>query len=395
MPEDADIIDVEGQPTKLGSLADGLLNSLTQACVIRRTFKVLDREGVSVSVAQHVGTADAPITVSVSSSGREISWDLRRLDVNHPGRLQMLVESALLALDETDLKEFNDTHVGEHRAEPWPENELVCSSQHGEVRLLQPRVCAQWHSNACGYHALYNARVLLAAAESMAGGRMPSQSVREALRDEQAFYKDMFSTLQTLQNCSQEGSSWRPASLRSGGLHQSHMRHLLQEDSDIVDQRFFIIDADTGGAKQAETSVASLRSGREAKALAFLLGSVTHWVAAVATITPQGPVILLADSFNKPLLDGTSSQALAQVCIEKFYDAFSIRLKSDMPVYAGAPDDVLRSLYENGVPEWWKGKEKDSLYWKHRPSQLRRSLMEMEIDATRNHLQELESLLLS
>lgn len=60
-------------------------------------------------------------------------------------------------------------------------------------------------------------------------------------------------------------------------------------------------------------------------------------------------------------------------------------------MYAEAPDDVLRALWENGVPEWWKGTPKDKLFWRHRPLSLRVMLTEMEISAMLSYIEKIEA----
>lgn len=57
----------------------------------------------------------------------------------------------------------------------WVGMDLVSPSQSSEALvLIQPRVTAQWHPNACGYHALYNARLLLTAADALSAGERVS-----------------------------------------------------------------------------------------------------------------------------------------------------------------------------------------------------------------------------
>merc|ERR1712150_276980 len=83
----------------------------------------------------------------------------------------------------------------------------------------------------------------------------------------------------------------------------------------------------------------------------------------------------------------------ARDMVESRLPDFLLRLRAEIPRYADAPESVLRDLHEAGVPEWWKGKEKNPTYWRFRPASLRRQLQEMEISAVYSMLDSLEEVL--
>lgn len=392
-----------------------------------------------VSLSKPISNGGAVLTLCVTvqpkdaENERELSLDLAQLNQNY---IQTLVEEAVAILSSapsgdccktyvtasqrggyrqggpapmpvsapTQTVEENDTlsdlaghTVDQSRCACWSQGKLVSSCRRGQLLMLQPWVAPQRHQNACGYHALYNAQMLLTAADALAQGVAPSADVFEAFQDERGSCRKLLAALHMLQTKPPEGrsnsSQWKPATIRGCTLDQCHIRHLLALDPTLA-RRIFIAEAEVrAGVAEAKDAIVDLAKGK-GEPVALILGCVTHWLAAAVACTPDGPVLLLADSFNKCLLSSIPSAELAEKIVEERFPGFVEKIRAEMPRYVEAPETVLRELFETGVPEWWKGKEKSSVYWKHRPAPLRRHLQEMEIEAVYAYLDELEKLLI-
>lgn len=157
-------------------------------------------------------------------------------------------------------------------------------------------------------------------------------------------------------------------------------------------KRVFIVEKETGGFAEAEKTIVNFATGK-GDPIALVLGCVTHWIALAVTFTPSGPALLLADSYNKCLLDAKPPAEIAEKCVQEAFPGFVKKIEAETPRYAQAPKEVLQDLFETGIPEWHNGVLKNAAYWKHRPAPLRRMLYVMEIEAVYEYLGQLEKML--
>eukprot|EP00929_Paragymnodinium_shiwhaense_P033487 TRINITY_DN18380_c0_g1_i1.p1 TRINITY_DN18380_c0_g1~~TRINITY_DN18380_c0_g1_i1.p1 ORF type:complete len:520 (+),score=120.28 TRINITY_DN18380_c0_g1_i1:73-1632(+) len=277
------------------------------------------------------------------------------------------------------------------------ELDLVSWQKRGALLLLQPRVSKQWHPNSCGYHALHNARLLTELCEQVSATEVeqPSQNQQARLQDGRLFMRELFTMMRWLRRHPLDtgGSSWRPEFLRTCTLDQCHLRRLmrLQGGAACLDERLFVVESDTfaGDLGPADDAIRQLLSQEgEHKPVGVVFGAVQHWLTIVVGRTPSGFAVFVSDSHNKPLLTDRLAADVAQAATESVYERFKVAYKLEQPRYAEAPEEVFRDLWENGVPEWWKGQVKpDKAWWRHRPAALRALLTEMEVNALHNYLE--------
>lgn len=339
---------------------------------LRRTVTTSDGAG-TVSVLQPVAEG-SPFTLSIQHPKRSLTIDLPH-EARH--RISTIVQAVVGVHNGADGQPEGGVDVDEAPLR-WP-GQLVSSSQRGSTQLLQPLACKQWHPNACGHHALHNALELLTAAKALANGEDVPPTCTEALRSEPQLWLRVSASMESL------GTRWPVASFQGGTLDECHMRHLI--DAMHLEGQLVILPSAARGDSDASHALAGLsRPG----AAAFLLGSETHWLAAAVALPHSGgAVVLLADSHNKPLLEGRSSDELAKRALEQALPGFAERTRLSSKRYAQAPDAVLAELWRDGVPEWWKGSPKDPIWWRHRPLHVRTALLRGECEAVQGHLEHL------
>ena len=49
------------------------------------------------------------------------------------------------------------------------------------------------------------------------------------------------------------------------------------------------------------------------------------------------------------------------------------------------PDDHLEAACEEGVPEYWRGNRKNTMWWRFQPASIRRALLAAELYAVRTY----------
>jgi len=49
------------------------------------------------------------------------------------------------------------------------------------------------------------------------------------------------------------------------------------------------------------------------------------------------------------------------------------------------PDEHLEQAFEEGVPEYWRGKRKNNMWWRFQPKAMRRDLLAAELYAVRTY----------
>lgn len=404
LPASMRVFELEAEPVPLADASGTLQTLLAQPSALRASVRLVDSGGATVSLGKSTASEGAPLTTLRIAldpeSGPELSVDFLAHQLR-PERLRTVVEAALAVLRGAatpsealgcppELLPASPATEGSIVAPAsWPEAELLSSARRGHLRLLQPRVLQQWHSNDCGYHTLYNARLLLEVAESLRRGEVPQESVRAGFGDEAAYFRHVFSSMRSLR-AKMQGDE-RDAVLRSCTIDKSHMQHILSDDPTLVG-RLVIAETATGGLPSAEELRRRLHEA-PGGVLGLALGAVTHWLAAVVAHTPNGPLLLIADSQNKPLLAGTAAHLLADEALEARFPDFAMRLRSETPRYQEAPEEDIRKVWEAGLPEWWKGAQKDPVYWRQRPVSVRKQLQEMEISAVYSFLASLEEAL--
>lgn len=410
--DDKQVFDVPIQSCALSSVAESLRASSCCKAAVQRSNISLSDINARISLSRPLTSEGGALTLCVAfglvdeEPQRQLSLDIPQ---HNEGCIQVLVEEAVGVLggDQPEAAPAPSVEQSLTSPEPivqpveasdavgcavWPLGDFVSSCNRGQLLMLQPRVSQQRHQNACGYHAWHNAQLLLKAADALAQGSVPSLEVHKALQDERCSWRRLLASLHVLQTKPPEGSKWKPAVVRSCTLDQCHIRHLLSLERALI-KRIFIVEAETGGLGEAKDAVVDLVKGK-GESVAFILGCVTHWVAVAVASAPSGPVLLLADSFNKCLLNNIPPAELAEKVVDGSFQSFVEKITAEMPRYIEAPESVLRELFETGVPEWWQGKEKHPFYWKHRAASAKRGLQEMEIKALYTYLDELEKLLI-
>eukprot|EP00746_Dinoflagellata_sp_MGD_P020052 gnl/MRDRNA2_/MRDRNA2_146643_c0_seq1.p1 gnl/MRDRNA2_/MRDRNA2_146643_c0~~gnl/MRDRNA2_/MRDRNA2_146643_c0_seq1.p1 ORF type:complete len:423 (+),score=71.43 gnl/MRDRNA2_/MRDRNA2_146643_c0_seq1:60-1328(+) len=399
------------QSSSISSVAESLIGPITDKTAVQCISASLDdvKGQVTLSKSSESG-ALLTLAVKVQPKDEETEAQLS-LDVaqHMQSSIQTVVEEAITILCgkhtgdcckpvfgteemkmESDGK--RDPESSNVTCDLWLHGELVSFCQRGQLRMIQPRVARQRHQNACGYHALHNAQLLLTASDALAQGLVPSQDLCTALQSERVSWRQLLADLHILQTKPPDGSKWKPSVIRGCTLDQCHIRHLLSLNPGLS-KRVFIVEAEvSAGLGEAKDAIVNLLKGK-GDSVALILGCVTHWVAAVVACASDGPILLLADSFNKCLLNSIPSAELAKKGVEDAFPGFVERIQIEMPRYIEAPRSVLEELYETGVPEWWQGQQKSSVYWKHRPAPLRRQLAEMEISAIYAYLDEIEKVI--
>jgi len=249
---------------------------------------------------------------------------------------------------------------------------MVDSFEIEGVLLQQPMTMIQWHPNACGYRALFNAMCLA--------------NDWTLMSTEPRYWSEVLHWLRILERSNKESNLWSLSGLRSVTLDQMQMRFLVNSDPRLFDK----VDV-YGSQEELEKNTVSFPK-------ALVLGCVTHWAAAsIASARVQ-----FAESFRKPcfqFLSETESeltpQDVAEKVMEDYRPRFLRKLRRSHATYEHMPEEMLEDFYINGVPEYWKGKEKSSLWWLHRPYEVRVMLLIKEMESCAAMLHHLFNLTMS
>ena len=70
-----------------------------------------------------------------------------------------------------------------------------------------------------------------------------------------------------------------------------------------------------------------------------------------------------------------------QLCVSR---ASALDALKQNPAWAHKPNAHLETAFEEGVEEWWKGVRKASVFWQHKPLDVRRQLMRMDLQLARS-----------
>lgn len=238
-----------------------------------------------------------------------------------------------------------------------------------ERKISQLQCLTQWHHDVCGHHALFNLRCLL-------------RNELESLTNEQRFWRQVIADIQRLAKFGEVSGSWPKSRVVGGVADEVHLRHLVQQDDDLRGQ--ITLASSLESLKEALHSL-RLQSGQ---AHGFLLGAATHWYSA-AVVPADDPRIYFFDSYNVPVLSLKTNEDIDQVVDELLIESRSHsmeRLKRD-PSWTHRPKDHIEEALEKGVEEWWKGVRKASMFWLHKPLEVRRELKRMDLCLVRDFLQ--------
>jgi len=240
--------------------------------------------------------------------------------------------------------------------------------------ISQPMSLAQWHHAVCGHHALFNLRCLLSGDSSL-------------LQNEPCFWRQALCDIERLARHGEASGSWPRSRVTGGIADEVHLRHLVGTDPALC------------GRVSVASSLESLQeqlqmSSRTHGVHGFLLGGATHWYSAavVSRDTLERPdgdkKIYFFDSYNTPLATVISnadieSMVEEQLCVSR---ASALDALKQNPAWAHKPNAHLETAFEEGVEEWWKGVRKASVFWQHKPLDVRRQLMRMDLQLVRDFL---------
>ena len=245
-------LDLETPSAALPNAAASLLSPPGGKLCLKRTLHPADRDdvriGVTIPLHQEGGGGPITLTVSLDGAGAAVNLELPQWLIHQPERLQMVTDAAVHVLeDKAHAPKIAKLHpqsspdlapclTSPFSPVPWPEAALIgfgrlppmeAGGEDG-LLVLQPLVVSQWHPNACGHHALFNARQLLVAARALAAGSTPPDSVLSALSDEPLLWREVCISLRQLEAHATSSGLWNVGSIRNGTLDECHIRHLIE-----------------------------------------------------------------------------------------------------------------------------------------------------------------------
>lgn len=280
----------------------------------------------------------------------------------------------------------DDNNGGRNKKTFTPEiKDVVHQFKVGDVTFCQPTSLRQWHPNACGFHALFNAMQLI-------------QPYPHRSRLDELFWCETLRWLRALYDYNRVAQLWSTSGIQSVTMDQAQMQFLVDNDVRLC------------GKIGVYGSLEELLAKGDKIPRAIVFGCVTHWAAAA--LNPESKILYFAESFDKTCLQFTEAHSacdeslevlagtakfpdprgLANSIMEDYHPKFLAKLRAAHIIYQHMPNEMLEGFYESGVPEYWKGCVKNSLYWTHRPRELRVFLLIQEIEAVVaifNHLYKL------
>ncbi|CAE7246550.1 unnamed protein product [Symbiodinium sp. CCMP2592] len=239
--------------------------------------------------------------------------------------------------------------------------------------ISQPMSLAQWHHAVCGHHALFNLRCLLSGDSSF-------------LQNEPRFWCQALCDIERLARHGETSGSWPRSRVTGGIADEVHLRHLVSTDPALSGR---VSVASSLESLQEQLQLSSHTHGVHG----FLLGGATHWYSAAVVsrdrlTRPGHNKIYFFDSYNTPLAAVMSnadieSMVEEQLCVSR---TSSMDALKQNPAWAHKPNAHLETAFEEGVEEWWKGVRKASVFWQHKPLDVRRQLMRMDLQLVRDFL---------
>jgi hypothetical protein len=224
-------------------------------------------------------------------------------------------------------------------------------------------------------------------------------SMTHASLDEKLFWQRTLSNIQRLAHVAETSGRWPRSRVTGGVIDSVHMAELI-ESNDFLRDRLHVVDhpdqiaADTPAGK----ALADVAEGRR-KAHGFLIGCAVHWMGLVATndsASAAGPRVWLFDSLNRTFGRLRTQEELAQLaesCVSEDMSRFKEKLKSTAG-WQHRSAEAIEEAAEDGVPEWWKGIKKNSMFWRFKPRCLRQELQYQELDYLQKYLRLVSSSLL-
>jgi hypothetical protein len=321
----------------------------------------------------------------------------RRINVLHSSGLGL--SSSVSASEFVELLNAGITNDTQNLAKPTPSAAplvalpLVDSDK--SRRLLQPQCLQQWNSNTCGYHALFSVQCLL-------------EGETSKLCSPHYFWQRTLSHIQALAEYGETSGRWPRSRVTKGVADGVHLRHLV-ESSDVLRGRVTIAETLEEFEMQIREPMNDILSGHT-QAHGFVLAGTCHWYAAavataqhahsgikLGTVPKHLPCsasgdeihIFFCDSYNRPLVNLGSEEHVAGVA-EELVQAerpdFMANLRMQ-PEWAHRPQADLDKVFEEGLPEWWKGVQKSSLFWRSQPLELKRNLKIQELTNIKAYLE--------
>eukprot|EP00299_Pterocystis_sp_00344_P007583 c2519_g1_i1.p1 GENE.c2519_g1_i1~~c2519_g1_i1.p1 ORF type:complete len:1392 (+),score=412.82 c2519_g1_i1:290-4177(+) len=248
---------------------------------------------------------------------------------------------------------------------------VTCAEVRGTA-VLQLRSVGQWHPSVCGHHAYFNALSVIAALNG---------SDLSPLLNEQSFWKSTLNNIHTMQTHSIQNNLWKSNNLNGGILDGSHLNWLIS-------QLPANIKHNVRACETVEEVKHFVKNAPIDQNCAIIFGAQTHWITFVLCTINGSRYVIYMDSHNKPINDSVDVRTVADEIIEKHREVFIERLKR-VPRWQMAPNQVLSDMFTKGIPEYWKGFEKNQMWWSSRPASIRKKLLIDEVEASRNALRTL------
>lgn len=273
---------------------------------------------------------------------------------------------------------------------PVAELPLVASDR---CRGLKQALCLQqWHGNTCGHHALFNIRCLLSGHP-------------ERLQDNQLFWQSTLENIHLLVKHGEAAGSWPASRVTQGVADENHLRCLVESDQTLQGRVSFSLSAESlseqlqNADSEMSLAINEIVSGR-CQSHGFLLGAPNHWYAAVAIAIPSSDAalgqavetqLIFCDSHNLPLVgiqNELDVQELTDSLAEKRRERLADSLRSQ-PEWEHRPKEHLEAACVEGLPEWWKGIKKSSLFWREQPLDVWMYSKKRELDTVRSYIHSL------
>lgn len=322
-----------------------------------------------------------------------------------------------------------------------PAEITLTPTPHGPVcRVRQLRVATQRHGNACGYHCVHNLSLLLRGCEGLEQDLVDEQLVWDSIVSSMTLLKS---------EAKRTGRwlSQRLEDATADEQHIRFLVNALPDLKGRVTV-IPALHSSAGGSVAKAIQELHLRGrtggvgGSAAGAFGqsgtlthgFILGATQHWVAALLVRRVSGDFeLLLCDSSNKPMsmseaaFHSVSQQAncdgLGQAegagdgvqVPERFLEgadmmftgpaaeidradleqkaamldecdrARFIRRLRTQKQWEHRPHEHLEQAFDDGVREYWRGKLKNSMWWRFQPKSIRRDLLAAELYAVRTY----------
>jgi hypothetical protein len=262
--------------------------------------------------------------------------------------------------------------------------------------IWQPACLKQWHGSVCGHHALFSIQCLLDGEE-------------EKLQDGRCFWKRTLRNIQLLADHGEASGRWPASRVTGGVIDEVHLKHLI-ESSESLHGRVSIAQTSQSFEEQLNQPESAMRRALDdvvnghSHAHAFLLGATTHWYAAVVfaeqshprtSREPEGISLFFCDTFNRPmarLKNDEDVERLIGETLQRVHQRFIEQLRGQ-PEWKHRPLEALDRAFEEGLPEWWKGNQKSSLFWCEPPREVRSALKKQELQNIRSYLGSLTHIL--